>query len=151
VARIESKEGAVRLARAIAADIVLYNSERIARGEDLSSEIREGRELYESRALPEFHPLFDVVLAEHRVPLPASTGTPAPGGTSSPSTGTPAPIDTRSPTAGTLAPIDTSPPSALPAGLFQERVKPREASGRGVLLLAIVLVFAGVGWWLGTR
>lgn len=138
MARIESKEGAVRLARAIAADIVLYNSDRVARGEDLSSEIREGRELYESRALPEFHPLFDVALAEHRVPVTASAGTPAP-------------IATSSTSAGTLAPIDTSPPSALPAGLFQERVKPRAAGGRGLLLLAIVLVFAGVGLWLGAR
>ncbi|MCA9558477.1 MAG: hypothetical protein H6704_19590 [Myxococcales bacterium] len=57
---IDKPDGALRLARTIASDILLYNKEKIANGlknddlfEVLESEIAEGRALYESRVVPE--------------------------------------------------------------------------------------------------
>lgn len=59
MALIEAPELAVRLARAIASDISLYNEEKIVEGiqndnlfENLETEIAEGRELYLSRIAP---------------------------------------------------------------------------------------------------
>ena len=56
---------AQRLARTIASDILLYNREKIAEGlkrdalfEVLESEIREGRELYDSRVSAELDARF---------------------------------------------------------------------------------------------
>lgn len=56
---IEEPEKAVRLARAIASDIALYNEEKIKQGiegdnfyDSLSAELDEGRELYQSRVSP---------------------------------------------------------------------------------------------------
>jgi hypothetical protein len=60
VSTIDKPDGALRLARTIASDILLYNKEKIANGlknddlfEVLESEIAEGRALYESRVAPE--------------------------------------------------------------------------------------------------
>ena len=57
---IDSKEAAQRLARAIAADILLYHEERVNRSlkednffEDMADEISQGRQLYESRVSTE--------------------------------------------------------------------------------------------------
>jgi hypothetical protein len=59
MAVIEESEKAVRLARAIASDISLYNEEKIKEGiqndnlfEALAAELDEGRELYRSRVSP---------------------------------------------------------------------------------------------------
>jgi hypothetical protein len=56
VSAITKPEGAMRLARTIASDILLYNKDKIAEGmktdtiyDLLESEINEGRGLYESR------------------------------------------------------------------------------------------------------
>lgn len=56
----EEKTKAMRLARAIASDISLYNEQKIVKGieqdnlfEVLKEEIEEGRELYRSRVSPE--------------------------------------------------------------------------------------------------
>ena len=56
----EEKVKAMRLARAIASDISLYNEQKIVKGieqdnlfEVLKEEIEEGRELYKSRVSPE--------------------------------------------------------------------------------------------------
>ena len=53
---ITKPEAALRLARTIASDILLYNKDKIAEGlkedslyELLEAEIREGRQLYEAR------------------------------------------------------------------------------------------------------
>lgn len=53
---IDKPAAALRLARTIASDILLYNKEKIAKGiavdrlfEVIRSEVDEGRELYESR------------------------------------------------------------------------------------------------------
>ena len=58
----EEKAKAMRLARAIASDISLYNDEKIVRGieEDnlfdaISTELEEGRDLYRSRVSPEIY------------------------------------------------------------------------------------------------
>ena len=60
MALIDTPEAAVRLARAIASDISLYNEDKIIEGlvndnlfDLLSSEIEEGLNLYESRVSPE--------------------------------------------------------------------------------------------------
>lgn len=60
MAMITEPEKAVRLARAIASDISLYNEEKIVEGiqndtffEVVASELEEGRELYKSRVDPE--------------------------------------------------------------------------------------------------
>ena len=56
----EEKAKAIRLARAIASDISLYNEQKIIKGIEqdnlfdvLKEELAEGRELYKSRVSPE--------------------------------------------------------------------------------------------------
>jgi hypothetical protein len=58
----EERMKAMRLARAIASDISLYNERKIVQGieqdnlfEVLKDEIEEGRELYKSRVSPEIY------------------------------------------------------------------------------------------------
>ncbi len=60
MAVIEEPEKAMRLARAIASDISLYNEEKIKEGiendtffDAVSAELEEGRELYRSRVSPD--------------------------------------------------------------------------------------------------
>lgn len=60
MALIDSPELAMRLARAIASDISLYNEAKIVGGiqndnlfDSLDGELAEGRELYKSRVTPE--------------------------------------------------------------------------------------------------
>lgn len=60
VAQIDTREGAMRLARAIASDIALYNEDKIIRGieqdnlfETLEEELAEGLSLYQSRVASE--------------------------------------------------------------------------------------------------
>lgn len=60
MALIDTPEAANRLARAIASDISLYNEEKIIRGiqqdtlfDELSAELQEGLNLYQSRVAPE--------------------------------------------------------------------------------------------------
>jgi hypothetical protein len=59
---ITTPEAAVRLARAIASDLSLYNEEKIIEGIEndsvfvvLRDEIEEGRELYKSRVSPDLY------------------------------------------------------------------------------------------------
>ena len=58
----EERTKAIRLARAIASDISLYNEQKIVQGieqdnlfEVLKDEIEEGRELFKSRVSPEIY------------------------------------------------------------------------------------------------
>lgn len=60
MATITEPEKAVRLARAIASDISLYNEEKIVEGiqndtffDSVAAELEEGRELYKSRVDPQ--------------------------------------------------------------------------------------------------
>ena len=60
MSQIKTPDAAVRLARTIASDILLYNKDKIAEGiknddlfDVLNAEIAEGRHLYESRVSPE--------------------------------------------------------------------------------------------------
>ncbi len=57
---IDTSDAAMRLARAIAGDIALYNEDKIVRGIEhdqlfdlLEEELAEGRALYQSRVSPE--------------------------------------------------------------------------------------------------
>lgn len=59
MALIDTPEAAMRLARAIASDISLYNEQKIIAGiqrdslfQDLAAELEEGRNLYNSRVAP---------------------------------------------------------------------------------------------------
>lgn len=59
---IDTPEKAMRLARAIASDISLYNEEKIREGiendtffDAIAGELEEGRELYRSRVTPEIY------------------------------------------------------------------------------------------------
>lgn len=60
MAMIEEPAKAIRLARAIASDISLYNEDKIREGiendtlfDAISAELEEGRQLYQSRVSPE--------------------------------------------------------------------------------------------------
>ncbi len=62
MALIEEPEKAMRLARAIASDISLYNEEKIRTGiendtffDAIAAELEEGRELYKSRVAPNLY------------------------------------------------------------------------------------------------
>jgi hypothetical protein len=62
MAVIDEPEKAMRLARAIASDISLYNEEKIKEGiendtffDSVSGELEEGRELYKSRLAPDLY------------------------------------------------------------------------------------------------
>ena len=62
MALIEIEEAARRLARAIASDLSLYNAEKIEKGVandnlyvELSSDIEEGRALFNSRVSPDLY------------------------------------------------------------------------------------------------
>ncbi len=60
--QITTPEAAIRLARAIASDLSLYNEDKIIEGlegdtlfEVMNDEIEEGRELYRSRVSPDLY------------------------------------------------------------------------------------------------
>jgi hypothetical protein len=63
VERIDTEAGATRLARAISADILLYNGDAIAKGQDVSAAIAEGRDLFRSRVTESHWHLFDTAFA----------------------------------------------------------------------------------------
>ncbi len=59
MAAITTPDAALRLARTIASDILLYNKDKIAEGmkkdtlfEEIDSDLSEGRDLYETRVDP---------------------------------------------------------------------------------------------------
>ena len=72
--KIDEPERARKLARAILTDIRLYNEEKIASLKGAQSfeallagmkdELDEGRELFQSRAEPALHPIFDEVVKQ---------------------------------------------------------------------------------------
>lgn len=74
MSNIHTPEAALRLARTIASDILLYNKDKIAEGlkndrlfEVLAEDIAEGRKLYESRvaaALREQHDFLERALVD---------------------------------------------------------------------------------------
>ncbi len=73
-------EAARRLARAIAADILLYNREEVEKARDskvvsesLAAAIAEGRTLFEARVAPDFHAIYPVAIAEIIPFLPGSS------------------------------------------------------------------------------
>jgi len=61
---IADRDHAVRLARAILADLRLYNEETIVAGRLDPSVVDEGRELYRTRVAPDLYGEFDRELAE---------------------------------------------------------------------------------------
>lgn len=86
MALIDDPDKARRLARAICADIVLYEGARVRaavraeRAESLQRPVAEGRALYVSRVTPELYDLFDEALAAMTSQLgsgPVPLGPPA--------------------------------------------------------------------------
>lgn len=63
MALIEDETRAVRLARAICADIELYNADAIANRSDLTEAVTEGAELFRSRVSPELRSVFEREMA----------------------------------------------------------------------------------------
>lgn len=66
MSQIKTPDAAVRLARTIASDILLYNKDKIAEGlkhdslfDVLESEVAEGRHHFESRVAPEVREQYD--------------------------------------------------------------------------------------------
>ncbi len=65
---ITDDERARRLARAIVADILLYNDTAISDASPaMSGVVEEGRGLYQQRVAPALYPLFEDALAESRL------------------------------------------------------------------------------------
>ncbi|HOU93088.1 MAG TPA: hypothetical protein PLU22_18675 [Polyangiaceae bacterium] len=62
--KIDSEAAARRLARAILADIRLYESEKVRAGEDLSESIEEGRRLFRERVEARLYDRFEAAVAE---------------------------------------------------------------------------------------
>ncbi len=65
---IDKPDAALRLARTIASDILLYNKDRIAEGlkkdalfEAIDADLQEGYELFESRVSPEIREQYNFV------------------------------------------------------------------------------------------
>jgi len=121
---IDSEAGARRLARAVLADLRLYNEEKVRAGEDLSDEIDEGRRLFRERVEARFYDLFERSVAEL---LPE-----AEGAVSSTAAVT---RDARGEHGG------------IPEGFFRAESSERSQRGRGLpgaLLLALGLTILGL-------
>jgi hypothetical protein len=124
VPKIADPAQATQLARAITADIKLYNEQEIANGEDISATLDEGRQLFASRVEPALHPILEDVLRELALPPHTSGATPS-GDVTQP--------------AGS---------GGLPPGLFME--SPRRRQRNPALPLLLLLLIGGVGagaWW----
>lgn len=117
---IDDEDKARRLARAVASDIRLYHEAELATGADLSPQMAEGRELFESRVVPALHPLFDVVMAEMGLPL----------------------VPPRPPGAPPLVPSD---PSARPRPMLEAAPAPSTGMGPGALMAVAILLLVVAG------
>ncbi len=78
MALIDEPDAARRLARAVCADIRLYNAEEIAKGGDLSSAIAEGRTFFAARVTPAHHGVFEEAVRELLAAEATDGGSPAP-------------------------------------------------------------------------
>ncbi len=131
---IDQEEPALRLARAIANDVKLYNQERLSRAVDpwteLADELTEGRRLYESRVAPDLHARLDQVLIEVMPELGVDAARPAPTDADR-----------------------GDPPSSIPQGFFSDAPAEPERGGAGGLLLLLLLIVVGVAasWWFVFR
>lgn len=68
---ISTQDAALRLARAILADIQLYNEEKIVLNEDMSEELAEGAALFHSRVTPDLRLVWDHCIATEWLPMVA--------------------------------------------------------------------------------
>ena len=116
VSRLDGEEEARRLARAIAADIKLYNAQ--SSPEDRALAVEEGRELYRARVASELLPLYDAALLEQGIAGASSASSAA----EEPSLGG-----------------GVSPAPRAPASFFEEQA-PKAASGSPMLAIAIAAI-----------
>lgn len=89
---IDTPEAAWRLARAILADLQLYNDKAIREGVDMSEQVAEGRQLFCNRVGPALHAIFEQALLD--TPLRAYSGGSAPPALAHPPV--PRPVDSLS-------------------------------------------------------
>ncbi len=64
MAPIDHPEAARKLARAVCADIRLYNADALAQGGDVSDAIAEGRTFFATRVAPAYHGIFENAVQE---------------------------------------------------------------------------------------
>jgi hypothetical protein len=138
VSLINVREQGVRLARAIATDLRLYNETRLLSGEDLTAEIAEARELYRERVEPSLYDLFDAAIAEVLPELEQGASSTATAATAS---------------VPTEVAEDTSRRAGLPDGLFRDEPEPKKKDSRGIpgTVLVLLVVLAVALWWVVTR
>lgn len=126
MALIDTEESATRLAKAIDADIRLYNHADIAAGADMSEVLQEGRDLFHSRVVPSLHRVYEETIQGLAQRRPLSG-------------------------AATLAPVEKVSGSPLPPGLFESNQRP-ERSGPSWLFVSVALVLAvALGWLIAQR
>lgn len=118
--RIETEEHATRLARAICDDILLYNQDAIASGQDMTAAIEEGRNVYRERVAERLLPIFEQALAAKGLGGPR----------------------------GAIAARHAFEPAASPHPPLPARVPPRSSATPALLIGIAVLVAAAVGAWL---
>jgi len=119
--RIDTEEHASRLARAICADIELYNQDAIAAGQDMTAALEEGRSLYRERVAERLLPIFEQVLA--------AKGLGAPRGA----------IEARR----------AFEPAASPHPPLPARTPPRPSASPALAIgIAVLVLAAAVGTWL---
>lgn len=123
---IDTEEAATRLAKAIDADIRLYNHEDIAAGADISGVLQEGRDLFHSRVVPSLHRVYEETIQG---------------------------LVQRRPFAGaaTLAPVEKVSGSPLPPGLFEGNAQPGRAGPSWWFVAAALLLAVALGWLVAQR
>ncbi len=124
VPKIADPARATQLARAITADISLYNEQEIADGRDISDALEEGRRLFASRVEPALLSIFEDAVRDLAPPA-HNTGRSASGEVE-----------------------ESAASDNLPPGLFVE--PPRRHQRNPALPLLLLLVIGGVGagaWW----
>jgi hypothetical protein len=163
MAKISNEADARRLARVIAADIKLYHEDAIREGADLSSEVAEGRALFESRVIDPLYGLFDEALAAIAPDVRFGSRGAAAGGVGSKARSTgngvaagavaAAPRAEAAPNRFGSFYADGSDPAAAQPKLARAPDESSSGGGRSrlVLVLIVLVVTAILGWLLASR
>lgn len=123
---IDTEEAATRLAKAIEADIRLYNYEDVTAGADISDVLQEGRALFHSRVVPSLHRVYEETIQA------LVQGRPLSG-------------------AATLAPVEKASGSPLPPGLFEDKAQPKRAGPSWWFVAVALLLAVAIGWLVAQR
>ena len=137
MARIQAADRAQKLAKAIVADIRLYNADDLSHGRDVSDAVAEGRDLFRQRVDASLYGVFEEVLSQLGLE-----------GANDAKAITPAPSDfeqhfDRLAERGNVPPGFYSDATAAKTG--------RDSGGRWVLLLIGVAAALAAGWYAVVR